>query len=57
MIEGLEDTGASMSIMATNIVKKFGIMHIVAGHETYMTTYNIVTHALGRITKFHFVII
>ncbi len=51
MIEGLVDTGASMLIMATNVVKKHGIMHLVANHETYKTTSGIMTQALGRITK------
>lgn len=51
MIEGLVDTGASMSIMATNVVRKHGIMHLVASHETYKTTFGIMTQALGRITK------
>jgi hypothetical protein len=51
-IEGLVDTRASMSIMATNVVRKLGIMHLMVGHETYKTTYGIVTQALRRITKF-----
>jgi hypothetical protein len=35
LIESLVDIRASMSIMATNIVRKLGIMHLVVGHETY----------------------
>jgi hypothetical protein len=51
MIEGLVDTRAPMSIMATSVVRELGIMDMVAGHETYRTAFNIVTQALGRITK------
>jgi predicted aspartyl protease len=51
MIEGLVDTGVSMSVMATNVVREFGIMHLMANNETYKTTFGIMTHALGRITK------
>jgi len=43
MIEGLVDTGASMSIMAVNVVREFSIMHLVAGHETYKMTSGIMT--------------
>ncbi len=52
LIEGLVETGASMSGMATNGVKELGIMHLVVGHETYKIASKIVTHALGRITEF-----
>jgi len=52
LIEGLVDTRASMSIMATNVVKELGIMHLMASHETYKTTFGIVTQALRRIIKF-----
>jgi predicted aspartyl protease len=51
MIEGLVDTGASVLVMATNVVRKFGIMHLVADHETYKTASSIVKQRLGRITK------
>jgi hypothetical protein len=51
MIEGLVDTRASMSVMATDVVKELGIMHLVAGHEIYKTTFSIVMQALGRITE------
>jgi predicted aspartyl protease len=51
MIEGLVDTGASMSVMAASVVKELGIMHLVAGHETYKTTSSIVTQALWRIVE------
>lgn len=51
MIKGLVDTGASMLIMETNVIRKLGIMHLVVGHEIYKTTFGIVTHALGRIIE------
>jgi predicted aspartyl protease len=38
MIKGLMDTGASMSVMAANIIRELGIMHLILGHETYKTT-------------------
>jgi predicted aspartyl protease len=51
MIEGLVNTGASMSIMAASVVREFSIMHLVAGHETYKIASSIATQALGRIVK------
>jgi hypothetical protein len=46
MIKRFVDTRASISIMATNVVREFDIMHLVAGHETYKTAFGIVTQAL-----------
>jgi len=43
MIESLVGTGASMSVMAASVVREVGIMHLVAGHETYKTTFGIMT--------------
>ncbi len=57
LIEGFVDIGASMLVIVAIIVKELGIMHLVVGHETYMTTSSTVTHALGRIIKLHFVMI
>jgi hypothetical protein len=51
MIEGLVDIGASMSVMATNVVKELSIMCLVVGHETYKIAFGLVMQALGRITK------
>jgi len=51
MIEGSVDIGASMSIMVTSVVRELGIMHLLAGHETYKTASGIVTHALRRINE------
>ncbi len=47
--EGLVDTCVSMSVMATNIIRELGIMHLVSGHETYKTTSRTVTTALGKL--------
>jgi hypothetical protein len=49
LLEGLVDIGASMCVMAASVVKEFGIMHLVSGHETYKTTFGMITQALGRI--------
>ncbi|CAK9861122.1 unnamed protein product [Sphagnum jensenii] len=51
MIQGLVDAGASMSVMADSVVRELGIMHLVAGHETYKTASGTVTQALGRIVE------
>ncbi len=51
MIKGLVDTGTSMLVMAISVVRELRIMHLVASHETYKTTFGIVMQALGRITK------
>jgi predicted aspartyl protease len=53
MSEGLVDTNASMSVMTASILQELGIMHLVLGHETYKTTYGIVTIALGRLDGIH----
>jgi hypothetical protein len=51
VIEGLIDTGASMSVMDAAVVREMGMMHLVAGSETYKTASGVVTQALGRIDK------
>jgi hypothetical protein len=51
LIEGLVDTDASMSIMIANVVKEFGIMHLVLGHKTYKTMSRVITQTLGKITN------
>jgi predicted aspartyl protease len=43
VVEGLVDTGASMSAIATAVVRKLGIMHLVVGSKTYKTTSRVVT--------------
>jgi hypothetical protein len=51
VVEGLVDIGASMSIMATVVVRELGIMHLVTGFETYKIGLGVITHAMGRIDK------
>jgi predicted aspartyl protease len=51
IIEGLVDTGASMSILAAAVVKELGIMHLVTGNESYKTASGVVTRALGRVDE------
>ncbi len=48
VVEGLVDTRASMSIMATAVVRKLGIMHLVTEFETYKIVSRVVTQAMGR---------
>jgi predicted aspartyl protease len=51
VIEGLVDTGASMSVMAVAVVREMGMMHLVAGSETYKTASGVITQALGQIDE------
>jgi len=51
LVEGLVDTGASMSVMAAAVVRELGLMHLVSGSETYKTASGVVTQALGRIDE------
>ncbi len=51
VVEGLVDTGASMSVMAATVVKELGMMHLVTGSEIYKTALGVVTQALGRIDE------
>jgi hypothetical protein len=51
IIEGLVDTGASMTVMAAAVVRELGMMHLVTGSETYKTTSGVITQALGRIDE------
>ncbi len=51
VIEGLVDTGASMSVMVVVVVREMGMMHLVAGSETYKTASGVITQALGRIDE------
>ncbi len=51
IIEGLVDTGASMSVLAAAVMKELGIMHLVTGNESYKTTSGVVTRALGRVDE------
>jgi len=40
-----------MSVMAVALVRELGIMHLVAGSETYKTASGVVTQALSRIDE------
>ncbi len=51
LIEGLVDTGASMSVMAVAVVRELGLMHLVSGSESYKTASGVVTQALDRIKE------
>ena len=51
LLEGLVDTRALMLVMAANVLKEFGIMHLVSRHETYKIISSITTQALGKITN------
>ncbi len=51
VVEGLVDTGASMSVMDVVVVRELGMMHFVAESETYKTASGVVTQALGRIDE------
>jgi predicted aspartyl protease len=51
VVEGLVDTGASMLVLATTVVREMGMMHLVTGSENYKTASGVVTRALGRIDE------
>jgi len=51
VVEGLVDTGASMSVLAAAVVREMGMMHLVTGSENYKTASGVVTRALGRIDE------
>jgi predicted aspartyl protease len=51
LVEGLVDTGASMSVMVAAVVRELGLMHLVSGSETYKMASGAVTQALGRIEE------
>jgi len=43
VVEGLVDTRASMSVMATVVVRELGMMHLVTGTEIYKTASGVIT--------------
>ncbi len=51
IVEGLVDTGASMTVMAAAVVRELGMMHLVTRSETYKTASGVITQALGRINE------
>jgi predicted aspartyl protease len=51
VVEGLVDTGASMSVLVTTVVRELGMMHLVTGNESYKTASGMITRALGRVDE------
>jgi predicted aspartyl protease len=51
VVEGLVDIGASMSVLASAIVRELGMMHLVIGNESYKTALGVITQALGRVNE------
>jgi hypothetical protein len=51
IIEGLVDTGASMSVIAAAVVWEMGMMHLIVGSKSYKTASGVITQALGRIDE------
>jgi hypothetical protein len=51
IVEGLVDIGASMFVMVAVVVREMGMMHLVAGSETYKIASGVVTRALGWIDE------
>jgi predicted aspartyl protease len=51
VVEGLVDTGASMSVMTAAVVRELGMLHLVTGLEIYKIASGVVTQALGRIDE------
>jgi hypothetical protein len=45
VVEGLVDTGTSMSVLAATVVRELGIMHLVTGNESYKTASGVITRA------------
>jgi hypothetical protein len=51
VIEGLMDTGASISVMVAAVVRELGMMHLIVGSKTYKTASGVITQALGQIDE------
>ncbi len=51
VLEGLVDTGASMSVLAVDVVRELGIMHLVTGNESYKTASGVIIRALGWVDE------
>jgi len=47
IVEGLVDTGTSMSVLAAVVVRELGIMHLVTGNESYKIASGVIIRALG----------
>jgi hypothetical protein len=44
IVEGLVDIWASMTILAVNVVRELGTMHLVVGLEPYKIFFSVVLH-------------
>jgi predicted aspartyl protease len=51
VVEGLVDTGTSMSVLVAAVVRELGMMHLVTGNESYKTASGMITRALGRVDE------
>jgi len=51
LVEGLVDTGTSMSVLAVVVVKELGMMHLVTGNESYKTALGVIIWALGQVDE------
>jgi len=51
VVEGLVYIRASMFVMAITVVRKLGIMHLVAGSKIYKIASRVVTYVLRRIDE------
>jgi hypothetical protein len=51
IVEGLVDTGASMSVMAATVVRELGMLHLMTGTESYKTASGVITQALGWVDE------
>jgi len=51
VVEGLVDTGASMTVMAAAVVRVLGMMHLITGSESYKIASGVITQAFGRIDE------
>jgi predicted aspartyl protease len=51
IVEGLVDTGASMSVLAAAVVRELGMMQLVTGNESYKMASGVITRALGRVDE------
>jgi predicted aspartyl protease len=51
VVEGLVDTGASMSVLVAAVVRELGMMHLVTGNDSYKTASGMIIRALGRVDE------
>jgi hypothetical protein len=51
VMEGLVETGASMSVLAAVVVRELGMMHLMTGNESYKTASGVIIRALGQVDE------